>query len=66
MKNIEKAEVLTLKEQIAYQEAASGEQDARAEQGRERYAFSFDKDEEISTHASGETRSLPALTVSAG
>ena len=53
MKNISKAEVLTLRDQVAYQ---SGQVVSRTLAQNEHLSvtlFSFDKGEEISTHESG-------------
>ena len=53
MKNIRKAEVLTLRDQVAYQ---SGQVVSRTLAQNEHVSvtlFSFDKGEEISTHESG-------------
>ena len=53
MKNISKAEVLTLRDQVAYQ---SGQVVSRSLAQNEHVSvtlFSFDKGEEISTHESG-------------
>ena len=53
MKNISKAEVLTLRDQVAYQ---SGQVVSRTLAQNEHVSvtlFSFDKSEEISTHESG-------------
>ena len=53
MKNINKAEVLTLRDQVAYQ---SGQVVSRTLAQNEHVSvtlFSFDKGEEISTHVSG-------------
>lgn len=53
MKNISKAEVLTLRDQVAYQ---SGQVVSRTLPQNEHVSvtlFSFDKGEEISTHESG-------------
>ncbi|HBD30189.1 MAG TPA: cupin domain-containing protein [Oscillibacter sp.] len=53
MKNISKAEVLTLRDQVAYQ---SGQVVSRTLAQNEHVSvtlFSFDKGEEISTHKSG-------------
>lgn len=53
MKNISKAEVLTLRDQVAYQ---SGQVFSRTLAQNEHVSvtlFSFDKGEEISTHESG-------------
>lgn len=53
MKNIEKAEVLTLKEQINYQAGQVVSKTLVQNDAVSVTLFSFDKDEEISTHASG-------------
>lgn len=53
MKNIEKAEVLTLKEQIQYQTGQVVSKTLVQNDAVSITLFSFDKDEEISTHASG-------------
>ena len=53
MKNIRKAEVMVLKDQVAYQE---GQEVSRTLAQNEHVSvtlFSFDKGEEISTHESG-------------
>ena len=53
MKNISKAEVLTLRDQVAYQTCQVVNR-ARAQNGHVSVTlFSFDKGEEISTHESG-------------
>ena len=52
MKNIEKAEVLTLKEQIQYQTGQVVSKTLVQNDAVSITLFSFDKDEEISTHAS--------------
>ena len=60
MKNISKAEVLTLRDQVAYQ---SGQVVSRTLAQNEHVSvtlFSFDKGEEISTHESGPTAAHPA------
>lgn len=53
MKNISKAEVLTLKEQIDYQPGQVVSKTLAQNQAVSVTLFSFDKGEEISTHASG-------------
>ncbi len=53
MKNISKAEVLTLKEQIAYQPGQVVSKTLAQNEAVSVTLFAFDKDEEISTHASG-------------
>jgi Uncharacterized conserved protein, contains double-stranded beta-helix domain len=53
MKNIRKAEVLTLKEQIAYQEGQVVSRTLAQNSAVSVTLFSFDKGEEISTHESG-------------
>lgn len=53
MKNIAKAEVLTLKEQIAYQEGQVVSKTLAQNPAVSVTLFSFDKGEEISTHESG-------------
>lgn len=53
MKNIAKAEVLTLKEQIAYQEGQVVSKTLAQNNAVSVTLFSFDKNEEISTHAAG-------------
>lgn len=53
MKNISKAEVMTLKEQIAYQEGQVVSKTLAQNDAVSVTLFSFDKGEEISTHASG-------------
>ena len=52
MKNISKAEVLTLKEQIAYQPGQVVSKTLAQNEAVSVTLFAFDKDEEISTHAS--------------
>ncbi len=52
MKNIKKAEVLTLKEQIAYQEGQVVSKTLAQNSAVSVTLFSFDKGEEISTHES--------------
>ena len=53
MKNIAKAEVLTLKEQITYQEGQVVSKTLAQNPAVSVTLFSFDKGEEISTHESG-------------
>lgn len=53
MKNISKAEVLTLKEQISYQEGQVVSKTLAQNAAVSITLFSFDKGEEISTHESG-------------
>lgn len=53
MKNINKAEVMVLKEQVAYQEGQMVSKTLAQNEALSVTLFSFDKGEEISTHASG-------------
>ncbi len=53
MKNIKKAEVLTLREQIAYQEGQVVSRTLAQNAAVSVTLFSFDAGEEISTHESG-------------
>ena len=53
MKNISQAEVLVLKDQIAYQEGQVVSKTLAQNQALSITLFSFAKGEEISTHASG-------------
>lgn len=53
MKNIAKAEVLILKEQVAYQEGQVVSKTLAQNGHLSVTLFSFDKNEEISTHESG-------------
>ena len=53
MKNIAKSEVLTLKEQIAYQPGQVVSKTLAQNPAVSVTLFSFDKGEEISTHAAG-------------
>ena len=53
MKNISKAEVLVLKDQIAYQEGQVVSKTLAQNDALSITLFSFAKDEEISTHESG-------------
>ena len=52
MKNISKAEVLTLKEQVDYQKGQVVSKTLIQNDSLSITLFSFDKDEEISTHSS--------------
>ncbi len=53
MKNISKAEVLTLKEQVSYQEGQVVSKTLAQNSAVSVTLFSFDKGEEISAHKSG-------------
>lgn len=53
MKNINKAEVMVLKKQVAYQEGQVVSKTLAQNEALSVTLFSFDKGEEISTHASG-------------
>ena len=53
MKNISKAEVFTLKDQISYQDGQVVSKTLAQNRAVSVTLFSFDKHEEISTHASG-------------
>lgn len=53
MKNIAKAEVLTLKEMVVYQEGQVVSKTLAQNENLSITLFSFDKNEEISTHESG-------------
>ena len=53
MKNISKAEVVTLKEQVAYQAGQVVSKTLAQNEHLSITLFAFDKDEEISTHESG-------------
>lgn len=53
MKNISKAEVLTLKDQVEYQPGQVVSKTLAQNDAVSITLFSFDKDEEISTHAAG-------------
>ena len=53
MKNIAKAEVLVLKDQVAYQQGQVVSKTLAQNDALSVTLFSFDKDEEISTHAAG-------------
>jgi quercetin dioxygenase-like cupin family protein len=52
MKNISKSEVLTLKEQVSYQEGQVVSKTLAQNDALSITLFAFDKDEEISTHES--------------
>ena len=53
MKNINKAEVLVLKDEVAYQEGQVVSKTLAQNDALSITLFAFDKDEEISTHESG-------------
>ena len=53
MKNIDKAEVLVLKDQVTYQKGQVVSKTLAQNEHLSVTLFSFDKGEEISTHASG-------------
>ena len=53
MKNIDKAEVLVLKDQVTYQEGQVVSKTLAQNDAVSVTLFAFDKDEEISTHESG-------------
>lgn len=53
MKNISKAEILKLKEQVAYQPGQVVSKTLAQNSAVSVTLFAFDKDEEISTHESG-------------
>lgn len=53
MKNISKAEVLVLKDQVTYQEGQVVSKTLAQNDAVSVTLFAFDKDEEISTHESG-------------
>ena len=53
IKNIEKAQVLTLKEEVSYQPGQVVSKTLAQNAALSVTLFAFDKDEEISTHASG-------------
>ena len=53
MKNIAKGEVLVLKDQVAYQQGQVVSKTLAQNEALSVTLFSFDKDEEISTHAAG-------------
>ena len=53
MKNMKKAEIVKLKEQVSYQEGQIISKTLVQNQAVSMTIFSFDKDEEISTHESG-------------
>lgn len=64
MKNIAQSEVLTLREQISYQEGQVVSKTLTQNQAVSITLFSFAKGEEISTHESGGDASSPAWMVS--
>lgn len=53
IKNIDKSEVLTLKEQVSYQKGQVVSKTLAQNDALSVTLFAFDKDEEISTHESG-------------
>ena len=53
MKNIDKAEVLVLKDQVSYQQGQVVSKTLAQNDAVSVTLFAFDKDEEISTHESG-------------
>lgn len=53
MKNIDKAEVLVLKDQVSYQQGQVVSRTLAQNDAVSVTLFAFDKDEEISTHESG-------------
>ena len=53
IKNIDKSEVLTLKEQVSYQKGQVVSKTLAQNDALSVTLFAFDKDEEISTHDSG-------------
>ena len=53
MKNIAKSQVLTLKEQVGYQEGQVVSKTLAQNDALSITLFAFDQDEEISTHSSG-------------
>lgn len=53
MKNISKAEIMVLKEQIEYQDGQVVSKTLAQNEAVSLTLFAFDKDEEISTHESG-------------
>ena len=65
MKNIDKSTVLKLKEQVAYQPGQVVSRTLAQNDALSVTLFSFDKDEEISTHASGGDAFVTCLTASA-
>ena len=63
MKNISKAEVLVLKDQVAYQEGQVVSRTLAQNAAVSVTLFSFDKGEEISTHESGGDAFVTCLDV---
>lgn len=61
MKNISKAEVMVLKEQVAYQQGQVVSKTLAQNEHLSVTLFSFDKGEEISTHESGEDAFVTCL-----
>ena len=61
MKNISEKEVLTLREQVAYQPGQVVSRTLAQNSAVSVTLFSFDKGEEISTHASGEDAFVTCL-----
>ena len=61
MKNISEKEVLTLREQVAYQPGQVVSRTLAQNSAVSVTLFSFDKGEEISTHASGGDSFVPCL-----
>ena len=61
MKNIDKAEVLVLKDQVTYQKGQVVSKTLAQNEHLSVTLFSFDKGEEISTHESGGDAFVPCL-----
>lgn len=61
IKNIDKSEVLTLKEQVSYQKGQVVSKTLAQNDALSVTLFAFDKDEEISTHESGGDAMLTCL-----
>ena len=61
MKNISKSQVLTLKEEVQYQEGQVVSKTLAQNDAVSVTLFAFEKDEEISTHASGGDAFVTAL-----
>lgn len=66
MKNIAQSEVLTLKDEISYQKGQVVSKTLAQNDAVSITLFSFDKGEEISTHAAGGDAFVTCLTVWAG
>lgn len=62
MKNINKAKVMVLKDQVSYQEGQIVSKTLVQNESVSITLFAFDKGEEISTHESGGDASSPAST----